>query len=286
MPPLVSILTPTYGRGEFVRLLAQMIAQQTVPLRQMEWIVLDDSPTPTAAWLRTHPLGKQLDRLQYVYTPDRRPIGAKRNATIELARGTYCVQMDDDDCYGARYVETVLREFESAPTARVVGSSIIHLLYPNEPCLWQVGPFGANHSGAATLSFRRVSYGLTHRYNDADAKAEERSFLNGYREPMRQIRGIEAVYFTLVHATNTVSKDRVRRWPTHVPWQLAVPCVDALMHYHCLSRRPSRPLFAVPPSAQAKQARAAVVALLRCVHLVTSVLLTSSPILSSSCSGR
>ena len=270
--PLVSLLTPTYERGPFLRLLARMVARQTVPLHRVEWLVVDDSARPTAAWLRTHPLQRRLHRLHYEHLPTRLCIGAKRNYVMSLARGEYCVQMDDDDCYGARYVEVVLRAF--APNIDVVGSSLIHLLYPGSFVLWRSGPFGAHHTCAATLSFRR-SYADTHRYLDGAERAEERSFLDDYRTPIQQMDETHGVYFALVHARNTVDKRSTSRRPTAVPWAAAgaVSCDnDLLLFYYWRSECPPLPPLR-NATAEHRIAQAVGRALLRFVHALLRLLL-------------
>lgn len=99
--PLVSIITPTWQREDFLPLLHARIQAQTYA--DIEWLVFDDSPRPSA-YLK--PLANP--KLRYIYSPSRYAIGEKRNILAEHARGSVIVHMDDDDFYAPTYVERML----------------------------------------------------------------------------------------------------------------------------------------------------------------------------------
>jgi len=106
--PLVSIITPTFGRAALLPYCHKFILWQT--LHDIEWLVLDDSPTPSAHLMS---LGGAAD-ITYIHSATRMSIGAKRNALIERARGEIIVQFDDDDFYGPDYVRTLLTAMAEA----------------------------------------------------------------------------------------------------------------------------------------------------------------------------
>ncbi|CAO3360090.1 glycosyltransferase family 2 protein [Azospirillum palustre] len=99
--PLVSIVTPTWQREEFLPRLHACIRAQTHG--EIEWLVFDDSPRPSV-YLK--PLANP--RLKYFYSPSRYSIGEKRNILAEHAKGSVIVHMDDDDFYAPAYVERML----------------------------------------------------------------------------------------------------------------------------------------------------------------------------------
>ena len=106
--PLVSIITPTFGREPLLPYCHKFTGWQT--LQDIEWLVLDDSPTPSAYLM---PLSGT-DKLTYIHSSKRMSIGAKRNALIERARGEIIVQFDDDDYYGPDYVRTLVAAMAGA----------------------------------------------------------------------------------------------------------------------------------------------------------------------------
>ncbi len=101
MHPLVSVITPTYGRHDFLIGAQRWFDSQTYPNR--EWVILDDSPAPSA-WFsqNTDP------RVRYIHDPVRRTIGEKRNMLVDMAKGEFVAHFDDDDYYAPRYLATMV----------------------------------------------------------------------------------------------------------------------------------------------------------------------------------
>jgi glycosyltransferase involved in cell wall biosynthesis len=106
MPPLVSIITPTYGRDGFLKDALRWVQGQTYP--NLEWLVLDDSPEPSRTLS-----GRPEPRLRYQHVTRRLSIGEKRNLLIDAARGEYIAHFDDDDYYAPRFVETMVANLEA-----------------------------------------------------------------------------------------------------------------------------------------------------------------------------
>jgi len=103
----VSIITPTYGRAELLPLAYRMYTSQQDSAAR-EWIVIDDSPQPS-------PFMQSLadPDVRYLYLPQRRTTGEKRNLAIDAARGDIIVQFDDDDYYAPPYLKTMLHLMQS-----------------------------------------------------------------------------------------------------------------------------------------------------------------------------
>ncbi|CAK0743176.1 Glycosyltransferase family 2 protein [uncultured Gammaproteobacteria bacterium] len=99
--PMVSIVTPTYGRESLLRAVLRSVVRQT--LTDFEWLILDDSPQPSAFFLAVDDR-----RIRYFHHPGPRlSIGAKRNWLIENARAEIIAQFDDDDYYAPDYLATM-----------------------------------------------------------------------------------------------------------------------------------------------------------------------------------
>ncbi|TAN08501.1 MAG: glycosyltransferase family 2 protein [Rhodanobacteraceae bacterium] len=102
--PLVSIITPTFGRARFLPALARCVAQQQQV--DWEWLVLDDSPAPND-WMREQ--GARDPRIRYRHSPARLTIGAKRGQLVAMARGDLIAHFDDDDYYAPHYLADMAR---------------------------------------------------------------------------------------------------------------------------------------------------------------------------------
>jgi glycosyltransferase involved in cell wall biosynthesis len=102
MPHKVSIITPTFGREPFLRLAHRTIAAQTHT--DWEWLVLDDSPTPSS-----YMLGVTDPRVRYRHGAERMKVGRKRNELASEASGTVIAHFDDDDYYAPTYLARMLK---------------------------------------------------------------------------------------------------------------------------------------------------------------------------------
>ena len=82
----------------------------------------------------------------------------------------------------------------------------------NDVLLYQSNcPGGATfntHCTNGTMAYRR-EYMLTHRYNETQTHAEEKSFLDDYRNPMIQLDPLKTI-LVMCHADNTFDKNGLR----------------------------------------------------------------------------
>jgi glycosyltransferase involved in cell wall biosynthesis len=108
--PLVSIITPTRNRAGLLPLAHRCVGTQSWPA--VEWLVLDDSPEPSAYM-------SALDdpRIRYLHDPEPRTTGAKRNLLIEQARGAVVAHFDDDDYYAPQYLKVMMAALEAEQAA-------------------------------------------------------------------------------------------------------------------------------------------------------------------------
>ena len=109
----VSVVTPTTAsRARFHPQLWQCFLDQT--WEDKELVVVETYHDEPSGFFQS--IAQQDARLKY--TAIKRPVGedltvgAKRNLTILLASGQYCVNFDDDDLYADRYVECMVTEMQ------------------------------------------------------------------------------------------------------------------------------------------------------------------------------
>ena len=77
-------------------------------MADLEWLVFDDSPAPSAFMLSLSD-----PRVRYFHSTDRISVETKRNQLIEQARGEVIALFDDDDYYGAGYLSGMLSVMRS-----------------------------------------------------------------------------------------------------------------------------------------------------------------------------
>jgi len=121
--PLVSIITPTFNRPEFLNLVLECVLGQSY--ENIEWIILDDSPEPDLN------LKKKLkgDNFTYIHSKKKLTVGEKRNQLIEAASGEYIVHFDDDDFYDQDYIQTLMAVMKSQKADFIIMSGFycLHL---------------------------------------------------------------------------------------------------------------------------------------------------------------
>jgi len=235
---LISILTPTYKRNSFLKLLANLICLQKYDLSRTEWIIVDDSDSSyykkevsPQQWLSFHPVKHRLHTIVYKTNEIHMELGRKRNYMKSLAKGNIIIQMDDDDYYGPQYIALVIKTFKLNSNIQVVGASKLHIIYPNSPFIWQIGPFHNNHTCGSLLSYRKT-YALKNNYNNSLRFAEESSFLNKYTTPIKQLALTYSDYFAIAHNQNTVDKTNIKRFQLPAYWISYVTNQDAICFYH------------------------------------------------------
>ena len=101
MAPVVSIITPSFNRQVLLEAQHKIVSAQTAG--DFEWLILDDSPQPSAYFTKLAD-----PRVRYTHTPDRMIVAAKRNWLCERAKAPVIAQFDDDDYYAPHYLATML----------------------------------------------------------------------------------------------------------------------------------------------------------------------------------
>lgn len=113
--PLVSIITPTFNRADFLVLAAQTVISQTHP--GFEWIIVDDGSTDDTYARMEALLGD--DRIRYIYQENSGQNNA-RNRALDEARGEFICFLDSDDLWASDKLERQLNAFREHPDVDIV----------------------------------------------------------------------------------------------------------------------------------------------------------------------
>jgi glycosyltransferase involved in cell wall biosynthesis len=204
--PLVSIVTPTYNRRRFIPSLIKMVQNQTYPRNRMEWVVFDDGQEEVRDLFEQ--AVSQLPTLKFIWSEDKMTLGEKRNRLNEEARGEIIVAMDDDDFYFPQRVEEAVKALQENTGYRLAGSSEVYMYFTDTMEIWKAGPYFKGHATNGTMAWTK-SYADTHQYDETVAFSEEKSFLEGYKNPLVQLNP-KNVMLVMSHSDNTFDKTELR----------------------------------------------------------------------------
>jgi glycosyltransferase involved in cell wall biosynthesis len=196
--PFVSICMPTFNRRPFIPFIIKCFENQTYPKDRMEWIVIDDGTD------KIEDLLKDIPQVKYFKYDEKMVLGKKRNLAHEKSIGDIIVYMDDDDYYPPERVSHAVETLQNHPEVLCVGSSEMFIYFKHIDKMYKFGPYGPNHSTAATMAFRKELL-LQTRYDDNAALAEEKQFLKNYTVPFFQLDSMKTI---LVFSHNHNSFDK------------------------------------------------------------------------------
>ena len=207
MQPFVSVITPTFNRRKFLPSLIECYVSQTYPKNRMEWIILDDGTDCVRDVFQE--AAKKIPNIRYIRHEEKLLIGAKRNLLNKESKGDIIIAMDDDDYYSPERVAHVVQQFaRSNPAIELAGSSEIYMYYSDIKKIYKMGPFHKNHATNGTMAWKR-SYADSHTYDETVTHAEEKSFLDNYKNPMIQLDPFK-VMLVISHSENTFDKKALR----------------------------------------------------------------------------
>lgn len=206
--PLVSLLTPTYNRRHFIPAAIKCYEHQTYPKARMEWIILDDGTDSVEDLFK--PLIEKHPNIRYIRHEEKLLIGQKRNMLQDLAKGEYLCWMDDDDYYPPERVSHAIVSFRSKGSKAPLlgGSTECYLYFADIKKIYRFGPYGPNHATNGTMVVHK-SYAKTHKYNETVTNAEEKEYLDDYKNPMVQFDP-RKVMLVMCHSQNTFDKVKLR----------------------------------------------------------------------------
>ncbi len=196
--PFVSICTPTFNRRPFIPIIIKCFESQLYPKDKLEWIIIDDGTD------KIEDLVKDIPQVKYFKYDEKMTLGKKRNIMHEKSSGEIIVYMDDDDYYPPNRVIHAVEKLRKNPKALCAGSSAMYLYFKHIHKMYQFGPYGPNHSTAATFAFKRELLNIT-RYDDEACLAEEKNFLKNYTVPFVQLDPMCTI-LVFSHIHNSVDK--------------------------------------------------------------------------------
>ena len=207
--PMVSVCTPTFNRRPFIPYLIKCFEHQTYPKEKIEWVIIDDGTDKVEDFFlpltNSHQQNKtQKYTVKYFKYDQKMTLGRKRNLAHEKCIGDIILYMDDDDYYPPERISHAVETLQKNPKALCAGSSIMYIYFKHISKMYKFGPYGTNHSTAATFAFRKELLKQTGYDNDA-CLAEEKQFLKNYTIPFVQLDPMKTI---LVFSHNHNSFDK------------------------------------------------------------------------------
>ena len=194
--PMISVCTPTFNRRPFLPYIIKCFEHQTYPKDRMEWIIVDDGTDKVEDIFEPF---MELYKIKYFKYDTKMSLGRKRNVAHEKCSGDIILYMDDDDYYPPERVSHAVETLQKNPKSLCAGSSVMYIYFKHISQMYKFGPYGANHSTAATFAFRKELLKQT-KYDDDACLAEEKQFLKNYTIPLTQLDPLKSILvFSHVH---------------------------------------------------------------------------------------
>ena len=196
--PFVSVCTPTFNRRPFIPYIIKCFEHQDYPKNRIEWIIIDDGTD------KIEDLIMHMPQVKYYKFDEKMTLGKKRNLAHEKCIGDIIIYMDDDDYYPPERISHAVKKLMDNPQALCAGSSEMHIYFKHVNKMYKFGPYGQNHSTAATFAFRKELLKETSFDNNASV-SEEKHFLKNYTIPFVQLDVMKSI---LVFSHNHNSFDK------------------------------------------------------------------------------
>ena len=234
--PFVSVVCPTWNRREFLPYLLYIYQYQDYPADKRELIILDDSEQSNQDLIEMM-VDSALHNVRYVHSPERLPLGRKRNMLNELALGEYIISFDDDDYYPPEKISHQVAEMQGH-NALFSGCDQIYVWYSHLDKMYLSHRFGPHHALNGTFGVH-LNLLKKNRYQDDIALGEERTFLNNFTTPVLQLAPEKSIV-CISHSRNTYDKDFVMGSciPVDLRLEDLVKDENLLAHDRRLSRAP------------------------------------------------
>ena len=204
--PFVSICTPTFNRRPFIPFIIKCFEHQDYPKDKIEWIIVDDGTD------KIEDLVQHIPQVKYYKFDKKMTLGMKRNICHEKSIGDIILYMDDDDYYPPQRITHAVNTLREHPKALCAGSSEMYIYFKHIQQMYKFGPYGPNHSTAATFAFRRELLKETSFDNNASV-AEEKHFLKNYTIPFVQLDSMKSI-LVFSHIHNSFDKKDLLTNPT------------------------------------------------------------------------
>jgi len=129
--PLISVYTPTYNTGDYLRETYQSLKDQTY--NNWEWVVVDDCSSD-GTWEKLQEFAKEDIRVRpYRNGKPCGKIGGMKCMATRLCNGEYLVELDHDDMLMETCLDEVKKGFESDPEVGMVYSNSFNYFENGQP---------------------------------------------------------------------------------------------------------------------------------------------------------
>ncbi|MBY5961832.1 glycosyltransferase [Marinobacter nauticus] len=118
--PLVSIITPTFNRADYLPIAVESVLAQTMP--EFELIVIDDGSTDNTSEVMERYTSDS--RVRY-FKQENQGQSIARNRGIEAAKGDYICFLDSDNAWLETKLSKSLQAFKENPEADIVYGDFI-----------------------------------------------------------------------------------------------------------------------------------------------------------------
>lgn len=204
--PYVSIITPTYERRDIFTMALMNFNNFIYPAEKMEWVIIDDSPTPESSVKELLPKDP---RIRFVRlksnSGERLTVAAKRNFGAQVAKHDIIIHMDDDDYYPPESILARVKVLLKYPEIGCVGSSVIGT-YDLMEDKSRISTDGTLSMAEATMAYKRWFWEQRH-FDDHDIKGEYFKFITDRYDQVMDVPYTFIIY-AITHYNNLTGKGR------------------------------------------------------------------------------
>lgn len=108
----ISILTPTYNRGQLLKKLYNSLIENSKYEVEIEWLIMDDGSTDNTKNIINEYINENKIDIKYFYQKNQGKMTAINNLT-EKATGDLILDCDSDDYLETSAIETIKKEYEN-----------------------------------------------------------------------------------------------------------------------------------------------------------------------------
>lgn len=208
--PKVSICMPIWNRPEFIPLIIYNLHNLNYPKDKIEIVIDDDSDSDKKLFPDNNILNnfkKVLNPIQvkYLYSTNRRTIGAKRNNLVKNSSHNIIACMDSDDIYLPDYLIYSI-DVMKKNNATCVGSNQMIFLYPNDNWLMTGIKCQAKRQiHEATAVFTKKHFRSMGGF--VKSSQGEGSKLVDFNDKNVALTDIQHCMICIAHENNTIKKD-------------------------------------------------------------------------------
>ena len=199
--PMISVITITRDRREFIPLVKYGLIAQTYPAEKIEWVIVDDGKD------QIKDLVSELSNVKYVLSDEPLTIGAKRNLAVASASHDIIVTMDDDDVYPSNSLLSRVAHMLAEPRKECLFSTVIPCYNIHEKkSFMNVPPIKlamCERVSEATLCFTKAFW-QAGQFPDKQI-AEGGGFVRGREQQCREMSP-QDIIVSLVHKKNTSAR--------------------------------------------------------------------------------